>query len=199
MGTHRTLLVPHHEHKACPLPLETQALLVESRETTPVLLEAVHEPPVLNNAQPLGHHGADLLGHSATEEAGRTWRVGAVAVQDKRFQGRRTEGAGGAVLDGVEDAVDTIPGRHGGVVVVDGAAAEEGAGVTRDLRRVLAREAPYEPPHAGSLLALRLWGDTLRPGFVVVVCRLFFVFLFLLPRTNVLNVACSYCRGRADR
>lgn len=105
--TYPAFLVLYNENKPNSPALVLSAFLVERGQASAVLLQAVNEVPVLDNSQPLRHHGPDLLCHGVGQQPGGGRRAVAVAMQHEGFEGRGAERAGSSHRR-LEDAVDAV-------------------------------------------------------------------------------------------
>lgn len=141
--THPAFKILDNQDKARSLALVLPAPLVQRRQARAVLLEAVEEVPVVDDAQPLGDHGADLLSDGARQQLGREGGALAVAVENQRVEGwwaQRTSGA----AHGGEDTVDAVLA----VLLVLGVLVVGGVGLAGEIAGEAADEAG---PHVGDV------------------------------------------------
>src|SRR5690348_2921396 len=66
--TYTPVAVLDAQHEPHAHPLEERALLVQRRQARAVLLEAVDQPPLVDDAQPRRHHNAYLLGDGRRQQ-----------------------------------------------------------------------------------------------------------------------------------
>lgn len=144
--THPAFKILDNQDKARSLALVLPAPLVQRRQARAVLLETVDEVPVVDDAQPFGDHGADLLSDSTRQQLGRDGRALAVAVENQRVEGwwaQRTSGA----AHGGKDTVDAVLA----VLLVLGVLIVGGVGLAGKIRALAGEATDEAGPHVGDV------------------------------------------------
>ena len=90
--TYPLFSITHNEHEAHAPPPVLVHELVQGRQRAPVLVEAVHEAPLLANLEALGQEGAHLLGDAVAQQALVGRGVGVVALEAQGLKAGQDQG-----------------------------------------------------------------------------------------------------------